>query len=879
MADGRIERNDIVTDEAIKNITTLKNEIESSAKALSDLTKQLTALNDSTGKYTVSSKALADYEKKLTDIEKELESTNNKLIESKKKHTAEVDKLSKAYILQAKEKQDAIKLAKAEAVANNELAGTEERQRARLAQLTIEKAKLRVEDQNYATTLDRIQKEMNELDAALIKTGSTMQKQKANVGNYTGANWELSNSINQLTREAPAFANSMNTGFMAISNNIPMFVEQLSNLREANKLLREDGQKTVPVWKQFLGAFISWNTALSFGVTLLTVYGGEMFKYVTNLFKTNDALEKQKKLESDISDIRKKTIESMVEEKTNLDILYNASQDQNRSLDERKKAVDELQTQYPSYFGNLKDEAILSGNAYDAYVKQANSILKVAESLAIKDKLTENSKVKLTLEEEVKLLESEYKRLNDINNKELDAVDKIERMGNISLELAQKRKDITDIDLRNSELVKKLNVESLTAKKYEKDLIDKLKKQKEDELEIYKKLADYYSKQQKDYIDLNEKKLTDDIKLIKSNDSLTANFIKNTRIQLTALREFIKTSDLSYKDQAEAQLKITSQLKELDDLEFQYMENRKLAGETSVESYLEEWDVAKQFSKDKEAEDKRKKRADEDEYARRQKIAELYQRTSEIAIAGMELYNAIIDRQITKQEYAKDKELKMAQRNYDKNIQFGMDEVQAKATYEAEKNSIEIKYQKKIDELKRKQAIWQKAQDISQILADGAMAQIAIWANPLTIITAPVLSGILATLTALQVAAVAVRPIPPVPEYWAGTQSHKGGLAVVGDRFGTEMIELPTGERYLTPNTATLVDMPERSKVIPNKDLLRELSNSGNENVKDLNGSKMIVDAINNKPFAQISLDKNGFSYYITKANERKKYIDKKYRN
>ena len=237
MADGRIERNDIVTDEAIKNITTLKNEIESSAKALSDLTKQLTALNDSTGKYTVSSKALADYEKKLTDIEKELESTNNKLIESKKKHTAEVDKLSKAYILQAKEKQDAIKLAKAEAVANNELAGTEERQRARLAQLTIEKAKLRVEDQNYATTLDRIQKEMNELDAALIKSGSTMQKQKANVGNYTGANWGLSNSINQLTREAPAFANSMNTGFMAISNNIPMLVEQIGNLREANKLL------------------------------------------------------------------------------------------------------------------------------------------------------------------------------------------------------------------------------------------------------------------------------------------------------------------------------------------------------------------------------------------------------------------------------------------------------------------------------------------------------------------------------------------------------------------------------------------------------------------------------------------------------------------
>jgi len=837
MADGRIERNDIVTDEAIKNITTLKNEIESSAKALSDLTKQLTALNDSTGKYTVSSKALADYEKKLTDIEKELESTNNKLIESKKKHTAEVDKLSKAYILQAKEKQDAIKLAKAEAVANNELAGTEERQRARLAQLTIEKSKLRVEDQNYATTLDRIQKEMNELDAALIKSGSTMQKQKANVGNYTGANWGLSNSINQLTREAPAFANSMNTGFMAISNNIPMLVDQIGNIREANKLLREDGQKTVPVWKQFLGAFFSWNTALSVGVTLLTVYGGKIIDYFSG--ENSETKKATKNINEQTEAV--KSLSDATNEQNVINTSSKITLDEGRQLQidliNLRRDAYELQLkvneQNKEYIKDLDPE---EQEAYNESIKKWGDITKIN---------TFSMEKLMKMYDEFKLYkQDDFGATKDIN----------------ALILTQIK--IREIESKQNEAIAKSR----------KALNDQAKSDAQ-------KLADYYSKQQKDYLDLNEKKLTDDIKLIKSNDSLTANFIENTRTQLTALREFIKTSDLSYKEQSEAQSKITSQLKELDDLEFQYMENRKLAGETSVESYLEEWDVAKQFAKDKEDEDKRKKRADEDEYARRQKIAELYQRTSDIAIAGMELYNAIIDRQIAKQEYAKDNELKMAQRNYDKNIQFGMDEVQAKATYEAEKNSIETKYQKKIDELKRKQAIWQKAQDISQILASGAMAQVAIWANPLTIISAPVLAGILATLTALQVAAVAVRPIPPVPEYWAGTQSHKGGLAVVGDRFGTEMIELPTGERYLTPNTATLVDMPERSKVIPNKDLLRELSNSGNENVKDLNGSKMIVDAINNKPFAQISLDKNGFSYYITKANERKKYIDKKYRN
>jgi hypothetical protein len=45
----------------------------------------------------------------------------------------------------------------------------------------------------------------------------------------------LGNSVNQLTRELPAFTYSMQTGFMAISNNIPMFVDQINNVRRANE--------------------------------------------------------------------------------------------------------------------------------------------------------------------------------------------------------------------------------------------------------------------------------------------------------------------------------------------------------------------------------------------------------------------------------------------------------------------------------------------------------------------------------------------------------------------------------------------------------------------------------------------------------------------
>ena len=56
-----------------------------------------------------------------------------------------------------------------------------------------------------------------------------------------------------------------------------------------------------------------------------------------------------------------------------------------------------------------------------------------------------------------------------------------------------------------------------------------------------------------------------------------------------------------------------------------------------------------------------------------------------------------------------------------------------------------------------------------------------------------------------------------VPKFAYGTDSHKGGLMVVGDKFGRELVELPTGETFLSPDTDTLVNAPKGTRVIPNK--------------------------------------------------------------
>jgi hypothetical protein len=151
-------------------------------------------------------------------------------------------------------------------------------------------------EEKRLVTLTRVNEKYN---GVLRTTDAAIGKNTRNVGNYASGWNGLSNSINQLTREAPAFANSMQTGFMALSNNIPIFVDELENIRLKNVQLAKDGQKTQSVFSAVSGAFFSWQTALSVGVTLLTIYGA---KLIDMAFNTDGAKKSTEKLTKALKD-------------------------------------------------------------------------------------------------------------------------------------------------------------------------------------------------------------------------------------------------------------------------------------------------------------------------------------------------------------------------------------------------------------------------------------------------------------------------------------------------------------------------------------------------------------------------------------------------
>lgn len=129
----------------------------------------------------------------------------------------------------------------------------------------------------------------------------------------------LSYSISQLLREAPAAAVSMDTFFLAISNNVPTVVDQIRKVIQANKQLRAAGTETVSVVKQIGKSLLSFNAIMMLVVTLFTSFGEDMLKWAKKLITGNNVIISTTKA---LKNLKKQIKETSDEFGEGLSILY-----------------------------------------------------------------------------------------------------------------------------------------------------------------------------------------------------------------------------------------------------------------------------------------------------------------------------------------------------------------------------------------------------------------------------------------------------------------------------------------------------------------------------------------------------------------------------
>ena len=239
--------------------------------------------------------------------------------------------------------------------------------------------------------LSSLENRLTKYQNALKGVDANIGKHQRNVGNYAGSFNGLSNSINQITRELPAFTFSAQTGFLALSNNIPILTDEIGRLVDKNKELAKQGQPVKSVFSQILGSIFSLQTAMGIGILMFTLYGKEIGAFISNISKAGIGVKTLSEQQTQLNNALKVGNGNASEEVAKLDVLYRKTTDVNLSIEQRKKAVNQLQELYPNYFKNIKDETILNGQAEKSYLDLRDAILAKYMADAIGQQLQENA--------------------------------------------------------------------------------------------------------------------------------------------------------------------------------------------------------------------------------------------------------------------------------------------------------------------------------------------------------------------------------------------------------------------------------------------------------------------------------------------------------
>lgn len=164
----------------------------------------------------------------------------------------------------------------------------------------------------------------------------------------------LHNSIQQIAREMPSLAMGPQMFFLAISNNLPIFTDELARARKEYDELQKSGKKGTPVWKQVLSSLFSWQTALTTGIMLLVMYGDEIWDWTKNLFSAKKGVDEFNISLKEMTEIEKDGRAQMVRTRFELKSVIDEIKNFAGSKEQEKAKVEELNRKYGESFGYYK---------------------------------------------------------------------------------------------------------------------------------------------------------------------------------------------------------------------------------------------------------------------------------------------------------------------------------------------------------------------------------------------------------------------------------------------------------------------------------------------------------------------------------------------
>lgn len=278
--------------------------------------------------------------------------------------------------------------------------------------LEAELERLRLAGETAAPNLDQsaniaqihaLEKQLEELRAQLKmlqNESESVQVTPADIPNAQRQFNGLHNSIQQMAREMPSLAMGPQMFFMAISNNLPIFTDELARARKEYDELQKSGKKGTPVWKQVLSSLFSWQTAMTTGIMLLVMYGDEIWDWTKDLFSAKKGVDEFNISLKEMTEIEKDGRAQMVRTRFELKSVIDEIKNFTGSKEQEKAKVEALNRKYGESFGYYKTLS----EWYDAIIKKSEDYV---QSLYLQAKV--QNLVKKASEVDEKIAEAEAK--------------------------------------------------------------------------------------------------------------------------------------------------------------------------------------------------------------------------------------------------------------------------------------------------------------------------------------------------------------------------------------------------------------------------------------------------------------------------------------
>lgn len=365
---------DLVPKEALNELKELDQQIDKTTKALNGLldpiAKIVTNLSKATNSVEGLRKAEGDLGKSTQQTTKILDE-DAKLLRQREQLINRVNatqSIAAQEIAQYREglrqinQEQRIQAKEALAAANSI-----EQLRARVASLKQEWAKADMGSAKFK----QLSKDLAKANADLSKAEASVGIYSRNVGNYSSAFSPLKLQVQQVARELPSLTMSAQQFFLAISNNLPMLVDELGRARQEYAKLKAEGQKGIPVWKQLISSILSWQTALVVGITVITAYGKEIGAFFKQLFTGKQAT-------IDFTNANKAMISSLMEEQQKLDSMYSTLNRLQSGTREYEAVKADIINQFQEYISKLGLESSEINNQITLYNKLSEAIAQSA---------------------------------------------------------------------------------------------------------------------------------------------------------------------------------------------------------------------------------------------------------------------------------------------------------------------------------------------------------------------------------------------------------------------------------------------------------------------------------------------------------------------